>query len=277
MLVQGKAIAEEIGDALHDRVRRRSAPCSLGVIVVEETPEIHTFVALKKKFGENIGIKVEVLQLDPLHKDTQGLLQLLLHASRDHDALILQLPLPPKMDFESVMQLFPLSHDVDVIGNIAYTQFKEKKLPYAPPVVGAFAEVLRRHNVLLAGKRVLVLGEGHLVGAPSAIWATQHGATVMTVHKETGNIKDWLRGADVILCGAGSPGLVTPDSIREGVIILDAGTSEQGGVLKGDADPACAEKASIFTPTPGGIGPITVAKVFENLLALVELKERRKR
>ncbi len=96
-----------------------------------------------------------------------------------------------------------------------------------------------------------------------------------TLNSSTGDLAEHTREADVLVLGAGSPGLITPDMVKDGVIILDAGTGESEGVLKGDADPACAAKARIFTPTPGGLGPVTVAKVFENLLTLVNLKAKR--
>jgi methylenetetrahydrofolate dehydrogenase (NADP+)/methenyltetrahydrofolate cyclohydrolase len=135
--------------------------------------------------------------------------------------------------------------------------------------------VLHRHGYALAGRNVLVIGEGHLVGEPAAIWAAQLGANVTTVNASTVDMRDKLLTADVIISGAGVPGLVTPDMVKDGVILLDAGTSESEGVLKGDIDPLCADKAALYTPTPGGIGPITVAKVFENLVILAELKARR--
>ena len=79
-----------------------------------------------------------------------------------------------------------------------------------------------------------------------------------------------LKTADIIILGAGSPGLIKPDMIKEGAVVLDAGTTDVSGSLKGDADPACAEKTSLFTPVPGGIGPITIAMIYKNLLQLAK-------
>jgi methylenetetrahydrofolate dehydrogenase (NADP+)/methenyltetrahydrofolate cyclohydrolase len=97
--------------------------------------------------------------------------------------------------------------------------------------------------------------------------------SVDVVNKGTEDVGALTREADVIMLGAGVPGLLQPDMVKEGAVILDAGTSETAGVVKGDADPSCAEKASLFTPSPGGIGPITVAMIFKNLLALKGLRE----
>lgn len=274
MVIDGKYVAHEIRASLRSRVSQDAGGLRLGVIVANDTREIRTFVELKRRFGSDIGVEVHVIPMDAGKHTTEDLLQTVLHASREYDGLILQLPIPTKFDLDAVLHLFPLSHDVDVMGHMAYQQYKEGRLPFDPPVVAAMAEVLHRQKVRLAGLRVLVIGEGRLVGGPAAIWAEHMGATVKVVNKETSDFDAWVRGSDVIICGAGAPGILTPNNITEGVIILDAGTSESGGVLRGDADPACAEMAQVFTPTPGGIGPITVAKLFENFLALHDLQKK---
>lgn len=275
MIIDGVAIARDLRNGLKIRVQKSDHHLKLGVLVVHETPEMRQFVELKRRFGAEIGVEVEVILLSAFEQKSEDLLRHVLHATRDFDGLVLQLPLPPQFHLDSVLSLFPLSHDVDVIGNTAFQQHKEGMLPFLPPVVSAIAEILHRQNITLAGRKVLVVGEGRLVGAPVRHWAQRVGGLVTVVSTLTGNISALAPGADVIILGAGSPGLLTPDMVKEGVIILDAGTSESEGVVKGDADPACAEKAIIFTPTPGGIGPVTVAKLFENLLTLVDLKDKR--
>jgi len=276
MIIDGKSIANDLKATLKTRAQHMDRRLRLGLIVVHETPEIHMFVALKKRFGEAIGVEVSVLHLPAVGASTESLLQFILHATHDHDGLVLQLPIPASFELDMVLNLFPLSHDVDVVGQTAFQQHKEHTLPFLPPVVGAMAEILHRQGVHMAARKVLVVGDGRLVGAPVIPWAENLGAQVTVANSTTDNIADLAREANVIVLGTGVPGLLKPDMVQEGVIILDAGTSEDGGVLRGDADPACAEKATIFTPTPGGIGPITVAKVFENLFMLDRIKEAHK-
>lgn len=276
MTIDGKQVARELVKDMHERVLEFSRRPSLGVVIAEETREIRSFVTHKQKLAQELGLDFAVATLDPIrHHKIEDLLELVLHTTRSHDGVVLQLPIPSHFDLEAVLKLFPLSHDVDVLGVTAYEQFKEGKLPFLPPVVAACAEILHREGVRLQGARVLVVGEGRLVGAPAAVWAGQLGAVVKSVNKHTENLDAWVAGADVIISGAGVPGLIRPEVVQEGAVILDAGTSESEGVLRGDADPACATKARVFTPTPGGIGPITVAKLFENLLTLTALKRRR--
>jgi methylenetetrahydrofolate dehydrogenase (NADP+) / methenyltetrahydrofolate cyclohydrolase len=124
------------------------------------------------------------------------------------------------------------------------------------------------HETPVFERHVVVVGSGKLVGLPASRWFMEQGSAVSVVTKDTADIAYYTKNADIIVLGAGVPRLLTPDMVKEGVVILDAGTSEDGGVLAGDADPACAEKASLFTPVPGGIGPITVAVLLRNLVEL---------
>ena len=126
--------------------------------------------------------------------------------------------------------------------------------------------ILESECITVEGKEVVIVGNGSLVGKPAAAWFRLGGAHVDVADNETDNLPDVTKQADIIVCGAGVPGLITPEMIKEGVIILDAGTSEDSGKLRGDADPACADKASLYTPVPGGIGPITVAVLLRNVV-----------
>jgi methylenetetrahydrofolate dehydrogenase (NADP+)/methenyltetrahydrofolate cyclohydrolase len=274
MIVDGTAIARELRGELKVRTQQMPHRLRLGVIVAHETAQIRHLVEVKRHFGAEIGVGVEVILLNAFEQKNESLLQHLLHATRDYDGLVLQFPLPPQFYLDSVLSLFPLSHDVDVIGNTAFQQHKEGRLPFLPPAIGAMSEILHSQNITLAGRKVLVVGEGRLVGAPAVSWAQHVGGVVTVVTQKTGTLAELAPVADVIILGASSPGILTPNMVKEGVIILDAGTGESQGVVQGDADPACAAKSMIFTPTPGGLEPIATAKIFENLLTLVELKEK---
>ena len=147
--------------------------------------------------------------------------------------------------------------------------FKDGKFDIMPPVVGAIAEILKRESVSVKDKNVVVIGKGALVGEPAAVWFKQQGARVVVLDRKTKNISMVTKDADIIVSGAGVPSLITADMLSDGVIFFDAGTSESGGVLKGDASPECALKCSIFTPVPGGIGPITIAVLLRNVVEQV--------
>ena len=134
----------------------------------------------------------------------------------------------------------------------------------SPPVAEAIKEVLRLHDVRPRGKIAVVVGAGRLVGAPAAKLLRELGAEVSVITQTSGSLVE-LKTADIVVLGVGEPGFIKTEMLKQDVVLIDAGTSEQGGKLAGDADPACISVASVFTPVPGGIGPIAVAMIFKNL------------
>jgi len=167
---------------------------------------------------------------------------------------------------KDVLHAVSAEKDVDVISHEGMVVFESGESNILPPVVGAIDEILTLNNISVAGKKVVVLGNGRLVGLPAAMWFERNNADVSVLTRESTDSLLQIKNADILVLGAGSPHFVKPDMIQKGVVILDAGTSEEAGRLAGDADPACAEKASVFTPVPGGIGPLTVAVLFRNVL-----------
>lgn len=272
MKADGKAIAEEMKHDIVRDIKRLPEKPRLAILVTQELPVIRKFINLKKAYADAIGVEMIEHDLSQLQKQ-EDFLHMVFRTAREADGIVVQLPLAPRIHLDAVRQILPATHDVDVLGVTAYEEFTYNRLPVMPPVVGAMAQVLARHQMTLRGKRVVVIGAGRLVGAPAAIWAKRMGGSVTVISEPTDSLADTLLDADVILSGAGVPGLIQPDMIQSGVIILDAGTSEAGGKLVGDADPLCEEKAALFTPTPGGIGPITVAMLFKNLVTLSSLKQ----
>ena len=139
-----------------------------------------------------------------------------------------------------------------------------------PPVAAAMLEILVAHGVSPKGKRAIVIGSGHLVGKPCAELLSHEGADVAIVSFRAGDFSA-LSNADIVVSGVGSPHFIKPEMLKNGAVLIDAGTSESGGAVAGDADPSCAQRCSVFTPVPGGVGPVAVAKLFENAVMLTEL------
>jgi methylenetetrahydrofolate dehydrogenase (NADP+)/methenyltetrahydrofolate cyclohydrolase len=131
--------------------------------------------------------------------------------------------------------------------------------------------------VAVSDKEALVLGYGKLVGVPASLLLRHNGAHVTVVDQVISNLAEHTRESDIIICGVGKPGLLKPEMLKPGVVVIDAGTSEAGGKIVGDADPSCALVASVFTPVPGGVGPIAVALIFKNLLVLASARAKAQR
>jgi methylenetetrahydrofolate dehydrogenase (NADP+)/methenyltetrahydrofolate cyclohydrolase len=134
--------------------------------------------------------------------------------------------------------------------------------------VAAIAEICTRYNIALKKKSVAVVGRGELVGGPAVTWLQNQDIEPQVYEK--GDDLTGLGSADVIISGAGDPHVITPDIINKKVVLFDAGTSQSDGGVRGDVHPESYEKCRLITPVPGGIGPITVAKLFENLLTLID-------
>ena len=263
MIIDGKKIRDEMKDEL--RTRFANLPTAkLGAVLVGDNVVSAKYVALKQKFGTDVG--VEVLNFEYPQDITEADLMeevARLVGRQDISGLLVQLPLPSQINTEKILDLIPPEKDVDALG-------PEPKV--LPPVVKALEIILEKQNYSVSGKKAVVVGSGRLVGAPTAIWLIQNGASVEVATLETTpeELKEKTLQADLIVLGAGVPGLLKPDMVKEGVVILDAGTSEEAGKLVGDADPAVAAKALIFTPVPGGVGPITLAGLFSNLADLLK-------
>ncbi len=263
MIVSGKQIAEAIYEKARARIQTLGRVPVLTIITCAPNFETQKYLVLKEKKALAVGIETRIFELEVEHT-TENFIQAVHEAVAVSDGIIVQLPLPKHIDTNAVMQSIPSSHDVDALNPAT-----EELLS---PVVGSIKEILATHEIGTHQKMVTIIGSGRLVGIPASQWFQEQGASVSVVTRDTEDISYYTKSADIIVCGAGVPNLLTPTMIKEGVVILDAGTSEDGGELRGDADPLCAEKASLFTPVPGGIGPITIAMLLANVVECAERK-----
>ena len=259
-VVNGKYLGSKIMGDLSTAYAKLSRKATLGLLIMNPDFTAEKFLTIKRNLAESLGVKIEETKVDPDAK-TDAVLKALAELVSKTDGVIVQLPLPTHIDTEAVLLAIPATHDVDGIGG-----GKETMLP---PVVGAIAEILAHESQLLFGKKVVIVGKGRLVGEPASRWFKEQGSTVVLLEKGD-DVASETKDADVIVLGAGSPGLLTPEMVKDDVVILDAGTSEVAGKLAGDADPALEQKARLFSPVPGGIGPVAVAVIFKNLLQLVQ-------
>ena len=258
MIIDGRQIAEQVLARTKERAARLTkAPTIIGYVLEAQSPATRSYLNIKKKSAERAGCMfVERLDTQPLDAGELGIVQF-----------------PTELSQKEIDALLPLEQDADVLSTAAREKFvRGEGGALLPPVVAAVAELFEVHHVETKGKRAVVVGAGFLVGAPVAVWLRQKGSEVITLTTESKSeeLAAALVAADIIVSGAGSPHFIKPEMLKEGVVLIDAGTSESSGKLAGDADPSCAEKCALFTPVPGGIGPVAVAKLFENATILAE-------
>ena len=260
-IVQGTLIAESMKEEIKN-LASSAAPKRLGIFVVGENPVIEKFVEKKRTFGADVGVHVEVLRFPSDVREDELLAAI---ANATHDGIVVQLPLPAHLDRQKILDSIAPEQDVDVLGAREIERVFRRQTLRLPPVAAAVAEIFKSYDVDLAGKKIVVVGMGALVGKPVMLWLQREGFEADIVDKDTPDISERLLGADVIISGAGDPWFVRPEMVRQGSVLIDAGTSSSAGKLRGDIAPSCAEKAALYSGVPGGVGPITVAALFRNL------------
>lgn len=227
----------------------------LSIIVASDNPVIDTFVRLKRGYGEDILIEVDIHKVEQAH--VAELLRSL-NADASVHGIIVQLPLADATQTDQLVSLIAPEKDVDGLGPQAQ---------YLSATATAIEWLTAGYNVTLKERRIAIVGAGRLVGKPLASLWLGGGLDVTVYDDTTPDLSSVLREADVIVTATGVPGLITADMIKPGAVIIDAGTASEGGVIKGDVAEDVRERQDIaITPVKGGVGPLTIAALFDNVI-----------
>lgn len=237
------------------RQTQRLTP-KLAIVMTVDSPVIDLYVRLKKRYGTDIGVDVAVH-----HIQQTEVKQLLNKLSNDQSvhAIIVQLPLKDPSQTDELLNLVPPDKDVDGLG---------AKPAFEPATPLAILWLLSGYNIDLAGKNVVLVGRGKLVGAPLEKMLLASGITARVLVKETPDVPGEIRKADIIISATGVAGLIKPDMLKQGAVVVDAGVASEGGKTVGDVAPEVYEERDdlTITPTKGGVGPLTVCALFENVI-----------
>lgn len=227
----------------------------LAIVQTVDSPVIDTYVRLKQSYGADILIDVEVYKID--QPDLLGVVGRLNEDSSVH-GIIIQLPLADTSETQAAVDAVTPAKDVDGLGS-------GHALDPATPL--AITWLLAGYNVDLAGKKIALIGNGRLVGAPlSAMWQTS-GYDVTIFDENSQDMHAQLPEFDVIVTATGVPGLITSDDLKHGAVVVDAGTASEHGKIVGDVAPEVRERDDItITPERGGVGPLTVTALFDNVI-----------
>ncbi|EKD76484.1 MAG: Bifunctional protein folD [uncultured bacterium] len=269
-LVQGHTIAKAIYQRLQKEIptlQRRGVTPKLAVVLVGNNKPSLTYVRKKGEAAAHIGVDFVLIHL-PANTTTQGLLNELRSLQQPYNkltGLIVQLPLPRHINTGKVLEAVLSRLDVDCLTQTNLGKLITGSYWIEPPTPGAIISILKYHKVPLVGVNVVVIGAGALVGRPLVNMLMYEQATVSILNQATRNLSAFTKNADIIITGVGKPGLLTGSMVKPGVVVVDAGVSFIGKKISGDIDfPSVAKKAKLVTPTPGGVGPLTVAKLIEN-------------
>lgn len=269
-ILDGKKVAQEILRDVKQRAKGKSL--KLAVVQVGQNKVSETYIAEKQKIGEEAGIKVELFQFPEtiVQKELQQEIGRI-GKNPSVTGLIVQLPLPKTMNREEVLNCIPLEKDVDVLSGQALKNFGDGKFAIVPPTVGAVQALFLAYGIEIQGKKVTLVGYGRLVGMPISLWLKQENTEFEIADKDTKDLVAVTKAADVVISGVGKANLITGDMIKQGAVVIDAGTSVEDGKTTGDVDFASvSQKASYITPVPGGVGPLTVACLLRNVVILSE-------
>lgn len=227
----------------------------LAIIQVKDDPPINTYVRLKEEYGADIGIKVEVYTLP--QKDVSALLGQL-NTDESVHGIIVQLPLTDTSQTDEIVNQVAAGKDVDALGD---------KSEFEPATPMAIMWLLSGYNVELRGKHVLLIGRGKLVGAPLEKILKNSNIDVEVIEREIQNLAERTKLADIIITATGSPAVLYADMIKKGAVVVDAGTASESGKTVGDLSPEVYERDDLtITPQKGGVGPLTVCALFENVI-----------
>lgn len=227
----------------------------LVIIIANEDPVIDTFVRLKQSYGEDILIEVEVKRVG--QSEVASAIEELNSDNSAH-GIIVQLPLSdPSQTDELVNRIHP-EKDVDGLGEHA---------KYVSATATAIDWLVAGYNVTLKDRTIAIVGQGRLVGAPLAKLWSNAGLNIITYDDTVGDLQSELRKADIIVTATGVPGLITSQMISPGKVVVDAGTASENGVIVGDVAEDVRERNDLtITPAKGGVGPLTIAALFDNVI-----------
>lgn len=288
-IIDGKATAAAIRSEIknsveHLKVSGGRAPHLVAVIVGHDGGS-EAYVASKARACSEVGFESTVLRLDENITEHELLDHVRrLNADADVDGFIVQLPLPAHIDANRVIEAIDPSKDVDGFHPVNVGKMAIGLPCFLSATPAGILELLRRYNIPTRGKNCVVLGRSNIVGKPIATLLMQKAepgnATVTVCHRDTPDIADITRRADIIISAMGVPGFVTADMVKDGAVVIDVGTTrvpdptaKSGSRLRGDVDfETVAPKCSFITPVPGGVGPMTIVSLLQNTLRAAQLR-----
>jgi methylenetetrahydrofolate dehydrogenase (NADP+)/methenyltetrahydrofolate cyclohydrolase len=277
--IDGKRIAAEVRERVKQGVAElngqgQRAP-GLAVVLVGEDPASQVYVRNKTKACEKAGMVHKQINLEASCSQ-ETLLSIIDELNKDEsiDGILVQLPLPPHLDSDLVIQNIRPDKDVDGFHPVNMGKLALGEQGFVPCTPLGVIEMLKSEGLDLEGKNMVVVGRSNIVGKPMALLGIAASATVTVCHSRTQNLKDVVAAADVVVAAIGRPNFISADMIKEGAIVIDVGINRlDSGKLCGDVDyDAVESKASFITPVPGGVGPMTIAMLLSNTLRSRQLK-----
>lgn len=254
-LLSGETIAEGILKRL-EKQKFTKQP-KLVVVQVGDDVASTKYIAEKEKASERIGIEFSHVHL-PKGISEKKLKQEIEKVAKEATGIIVQLPLPSRFHTQEILDAIPFEKDVDLLSSKSFGLFVLGHLSVLPPTVKAISLLLKRYRIVLQDKKIVVVGAGRLVGLPTSMWLLAEKATVQVVDKKTKNLSVLVRQADIIISGTGKKNLIRGDMVKRGAVVIDVAEDVDFNTV--------VRKAKYISPVPGGVGPLTVACLLDNVV-----------
>ncbi|MCR4965839.1 MAG: bifunctional 5,10-methylenetetrahydrofolate dehydrogenase/5,10-methenyltetrahydrofolate cyclohydrolase [Bacteroidales bacterium] len=285
-LLDGKKLAQEIKKEIAAEVNRlrqanQRLP-KLALILVGNRSDSVSYVNSKEKNCHALGMECIKYHL-PEETTQEALLQILQQLNDDSnvDGILVQLPLPAHIDTGRVLENIDYQKDADGLHHVNLGLMLMGDPYVLPCTPNGILHILKRYNIPMDGQKAVVVGRSILVGAPTAILLQQHHATVTQCHSHTRNLAEICRDADIVVTAAGVPGLLRPEDLKDGAVLVDVAMNHDDNGLCGDiysksTAPVLEQRLAAATPVPGGVGPMTIAMLMYNVLQLYKKHETSK-
>lgn len=269
ILMRGKPVADVYREAITKKIaaaKQRGLTVTLAILVVGDDPASHVYKDRLVKLIESLGgaAKVILMPADTPEEEVVGVIKKL-NRNRYVTGIMPMMPMPKHINGDTIGAAISPNKDVDCLSPQNVGDVFMGRSYFAPCTPRACMATLEHYGIELEGKHVVVIGRSNVVGKPAGVLLLQKNATVTVCHSRTKNLPEILKQADIILAAVGKPCFVKPEMIKDGAVIVDVGINAVDGKLVGDVDPQVAEKASAFTPVPGGIGVVSNMMLMECL------------
>lgn len=269
-IIDGNKIAQTILDEIKLEINDLKLTGKVPkLVIVSYNPSLasKTYIGLKVAKAQEVGIACELLDWSDQSLDVCMSAMAALSDKQDVDGIIVQLPTRGLEGYQELLNAILASKDVDGLSDESLELLRANSAKLIPATPQAILELISHSQIDLQGKSIVIIGQGKLVGLPLSIIMKNKNLDIVGIDINTANASQVIKSADVVIAAAGQANLVTGTMIKPGAVVLDAGTSEQNGELGGDVEYASVEPvASMVSKVPGGIGPVTVACLLQNVV-----------
>lgn len=277
-IIDGKAISAEVRAEIKKEVSllaENGIKVCLAVVIVGDDPASQVYVRNKKRACDETGIASEIIAM-PSETTEEELISVLdgLNSRSEINGILVQLPLPKHINERNIIAHIDPKKDVDAFCDENVGRIMTGNFSFLPCTPAGIIELLRRSGVSVCGKDCVVIGRSNIVGKPMAMLLLHENGTVTICHSRTKNLPEITRRADILVSAVGKAGFVTADMVKPGAVVIDVGMNRTPeGKLTGDVDFASVEPiASLITPVPGGVGPMTVTMLLKNTVTAAKLQ-----